>query len=583
MSDSDIKVNSSAEEMEQKNKKKWNYFFKLKKDSNGIGADPKKRKSFMGKVQLLGKTFILPVSLLAFSGILLGIGSGLTNPSTIEQMPWLGVSGLHEILLFFTAIGSVGFMFLPFLFAMAIPLGLATDNKGIAAMSGFLGFATLLVMMQFMANVLPDSLTNENGYIGKSIVTIVGLKTMDIGVLGAIATGLLVFVLHEKFQYINLPAAIGFWTGRRFVPIVTISVFSILGILLVFIWPAFNLGINWIGQGIEYLGWFGPWVYGFTNVMVRPAGLHHLINAMVRFSAVGGRWIDPTNPDSTEIVGALNIYFAQLQSGAPIDYKVTRFLSGGYMPVAIFGLPAAAIAIWTVADKEEKQTVKAVIIPGIIAMAVGGISEPIEFLFLFVAPLLYVFHAVMIGLGYMVMGLLQLKIGNTDGNVIDFIIFGVIQGLDTKWYYVLVVGPIFAAIYYFIFVWYIKWKDIPVIGREKNLSTINTIENDDNLAIPLVKEKKVKLTGSEKAKAAIVTAESYLSLLGGKSNIDILDNCYSRLRVTLKEHVEISQEQVKALGAIGIKWVDPVTVQIVIGPLVEKVKNDIAKIMREQN
>lgn len=545
--------------------KKRNWFFKLKRQHK----IEQSKVTFFSKMQTLGKTFMLPIALLSFCGIFLGIGASLTSSNTIKQIPFFGYDGIYHIFLFIKTIGAIGFTFLPFLFVMAIPLGLASNNKGVAALSGFVAYLSLLVVTNFMIKVLPENLVGSNGYIGKSgaMQDIIGIKAIDFGVLGAILSGLLVFWIHEKTQYIKLPSSIGFWGGTRFVPIASILLFSVIAIPLVFIWPGINLGINYIGYGVKEIGVFGPFIYRFTEVLVKPTGLHHVINQIVRTTAVGG---GPVTINGTEYVGALQIFFAQLNNGIRPTANVTRFLSQGFMPVVMFGLPAAGIAIYFSADREERKMVKSVIIPGIVASAVGGITEPIEFLFLFIAPLLYFVHAVLVGLSYLIVALLAVRIGNTDGNIIDFIIFGLMQGLYTRWYLVLVVGFIYAAIYYVLFYYWIKWKDLATVGRKGQVikeQTKTTQINKLNL-----KQSNKKVSGANNTVAA-----KYLQLLGGKENIKILDNCFTRLRITLNNHVDISDQDVKNLGAIGLKIIDSVTIQIIIGTQVESLKNEIQK------
>ncbi len=536
--------------------------FKNQKNMEKINTK-KSRNGLLNKFQKLGRTFMLPIAMLAFCGILLGIGASLTSNATIVQIPWLKTRGLYDFFVLLKTIGAIGFTFLPFMFAMAIPIGLASDNQGSAAFSGFIGYVTMLFVINFTLNVLPENLTSEGTFIGKSTQSILGIKTMDIGVLGAIFVGLLVYWLHEKFQYISLPNSISFWGGTRFVPIISLLIFSAIAIPTTFIWPCFNQLIYWIGLGVQKVDWFGPFLYRFTESLVRPTGMHHVINTIVRFSAVGGTIVLPSGE---KITGALNIFYKELELGLPISASATRFLSQGYMPTVMFGLPMAAIAIYVLAEKEQKKMVKSVIIPGIVASVVGGITEPLEFLFLFVAPLLYLVHCFYIGLAYMIVGLLQVKIGNTDGNIIDFIVFGLMQGLSTKWYYILLVGPIWGALYFSTFYFYIKYRDVKTIGREalSEEEKITLISNEKNEKIDTSNEVAVK----------------YIELLGGKENIKTLNNCYTRLRITLNKPMNISQEAVKDLGAIAIKYIDDYNIQIIIGPKVEKLKNEIAKLIR---
>ncbi|AUB31563.1 PTS transporter subunit EIIC [Spiroplasma floricola] len=524
----------------------------------------KSKNSLLSKFQKLGRTFMLPIAVMAFCGIFLGIGASLTSEATLTQMPWLKTRGLFDFFVFLKLIGNIGFTFLPFMFAMAIPLGLASDNQGVAALSGFLGYATMLFSINFTINIFPSSWLQEGTFIGRTTKEILGIQTMDIGVLGAIFVGLIIYKLHEKFQYINLPNAISFWGGTRFVPIISILLFSVLALPATFFWPAIAQLLAWVGLVVQKIGVFGPFLYRFTESLVRPTGIHHVINSIIRYTEAGGSWQNPVN---NEIVyGALNIFYEQLKYNQPISAEATRFLSQGYMPTVMFGLPMAGLAIYLLAQKEQKPMVKSIIVPGIVASVVGGITEPIEFLFLFVAPMLYLIHCFFIGMAYLFVALLQVKIGNTDGNIIDFIVFGVIQGLNTKWYYILVIGSIWGFLYFNLFYFYIKLRNVQIIGRTE--------------LTPEEKESIVQKVDKNKVNDFDKVAEKYLHLLGGKENIESLNNCYTRLRITLKETKQIQQEDVKKLGAIAIKYIDELNIQIIIGPRVEKLKNEIAKLMK---
>lgn len=522
-----------------------------------------KKEGILTKIQILSQTFMLPIAMLAFCGILMGIGSSLTGKIQIKQMSWLQTKGIHEFFLFIKTVGFIGFILLPFFFAMSIPLGLASNNKGVAALAGFIAYSTLLFVINFMFNVLPNNWTKSGTYIGNAITEVIGLKTIDLGVLGAILVGLLVFYIHEKFQYIILPNIISFWGGKRFVPLFNLILFSIIGILLIFIWPGIIIAIQCIGFCVQKVGWFGPFLYRFTESLIRPTGLHHIINTSMRFTAVGGTFIDIKN--TKKIVGALNIFFYQLENGLPIDPQYTRFLAQGYMPTVMFGLPAAAIAIYFCSFQENRKMVKSVIIPGIVTSVVSGITESIEFLFLFISPLLYFFHCIMIGCGYMILGLLEVKVGNADGTLIDLIIFGFMQGLQTKWYLVILVGIIFSFVYFVVFYFYIKMFNIQTIGRESkerkqifNISDINLEKDIDFNKI----------------------SNEIIYLLGGKNNIKTLNNCFTRLFIILNHAVNIEEKDFKSIGAIGVIIIEPTNIQIIFDIKTENIKNTIIELIK---
>lgn len=390
--------------------------------------------------QGLGKTFMLPVSLLAFCGIMLGVGSSFASSVTSDILPFLKVPIIKLFFEFIASIGMFAFANLPIMFAMAIPLGLARSDKGVAAFSGYVGFQISNLTINFFlkaSNMLADA--DKMKEAGQSMV--LGIQSIDTGVLGGVIIGILVYKIHEKYRETVLPDAFGFFSGARFVPIATCLIISLISLLVPFIWPVFNGFIINIGNLIGSAGIFGPFLFGLSEGLLRPFGLHHILVAMIRFTQAGGEAIINGEP----VYGALNIFYKQFSEGI-LDPNITRFLSQGKMPSYMFGLPAVALAIYHTAKPENKKLVKGLLISGVVASLIGGITEPLEFIFLFLSPMLYLFHCCMVGLGFMIMGILQVTIGNTDGNLIDFFVFGVLQGLRTKWYLVLLVGIIWFII-----------------------------------------------------------------------------------------------------------------------------------------
>ncbi|WP_278287018.1 PTS transporter subunit EIIC [Clostridium sp. AM58-1XD] len=316
--------------------------------------------------------------------------------------------------------------------------------------------------------------------------------------------------------------------------------------------------INGIGAAISKAGVFGPFLFGAGERALLPFGLHHILVAMIRFTEAGGTQV----VDGQTISGALNIFYAELKAGTAISPAATAFLSQGKMPTFIFGLPAAAAAMYHCARTENKNAVKGLFISGVIASAVTGITEPIEFLFLFVSPMLYVFHAIMTGLGFMVMALLNVTIGNTDGGILDFLIFGVLQGTKTRWYLVIIVGIIWAFIYYNVFKYVIMKKNLMTPGRAVLQNQAVQGEFD---------QKKSKKTQYDTA--------AILAALGGKENIDSLDNCVTRLRMVVKDANSIDADKLAALGALGVMKLDEHNVQVIIGTKVAAVKGALDELM----
>lgn len=504
--------------------------------------------------QGLGKTFMLPVALLAFMGLILGIGSSFTSPSTVEAFPFLGQPVLQILFSYMSTIGGFAFTYLPVLFAMAIPMGLVRYEKGVAAISGFIGYVIMNLAINFYL-VETDRLVNADELRQAGQGMVMGIQTIEMGVLGGIIVGIIVYVLHNRFYAIKLPDAFAFFGGARFVPIITALTFSVVGILIPMIWPIFALGIASVGAIIQGAGAFGPFLFGAGERFLLPFGLHHILVAMIRFTEAGGTEV----VNGQTVSGALNIFYAQLQSGTNISSSATAFLSQGKMPTFMFGLPAVALAIYHTAFPENRKKIKGLLISGVIATLVTGITEPIEFLFLFVAPLLFVIHAILTGLGFMVMSLLNVKIGNTDGGILDFMIFGVMQGTDTKWYLVLVVGAVWFAIYYAVFRYAITKFNLKTPGREE-------VKED---------EEESSTSPTDSSYAAQV-----LQALGGKENLQSLDNCITRLRLVVTDMDQVNEqvlkEQCKVLGVVKL---DAHNVQVIIGPQVGVLKSQIEKLI----
>ncbi|MCO8294357.1 maltose/glucose-specific PTS transporter subunit IIBC [Tetragenococcus halophilus] len=517
----------------------------------------KKKSGLWEFFQGLGKTFMLPVALLAFMGIVLGVGSAFSSPAIIEQFPFLENQVLQVIFRFLSTIGGFAFTYLPALFAMAIPLGLVRKEKGVAAFSGFVGYVIMNLTINFYleeTNLLAEA--NNLQESGQGMVF--GIQTLEMGVLGGIIAGVIVYHLHKRFYNIQLSDSFAFFSGVRFVPIITSLVMGVVGLIIPMIWPFFAMIITGIGSTIQHAGVFGPFLFGAGERLLLPFGLHHILVAMIRFTEAGGAAVINGN----EIFGALNIFYAELQNNMPISPNVTAFLSQGKMPTFMFGLPAAAFAMYRTAKPENQSKVKGLLISGVIAAFVTGITEPIEFLFLFISPLLWVFHVIMTGLGFLLMNLLGVTIGNTDGGVLDFLIFGVMQGSQTRWWVVLIVGACWFAIYYFVFKTVILKRDLATPGREK---IVEETEYSD---------KEVNYT-----KHGSFDAKSILTALGGAENIESLDNCITRLRLVLNSAKKVDDEQLKSLGALGVVHLDDQNVQVIIGTKVTTVRNALEELI----
>lgn len=452
-------------------------------------------------------------------------------------------------------VGSFAFSFLPVMFAIAIPLGMARENKGVAAFSGFVGFAVLNLGTNFYltaAGVLPTS--DPLVLKANNIQNILGIQSIDTGILGAVIVGIIVYRLHERFHTIRLPDALAFFGGTRFVPIVTTVVLGLCGTVIPLIWPWFAAGITGLGWVINSAGAFGPMLFGTGERLLLPFGLQHILVALIRFTEAGGTM----EVCGHSVSGALTIFRAQLSCPTTTGFaeSATRFLSQGKMPAFLGGLPCAALAMYHCAKPENRHKIKGLLISGVVACVVGGTTEPIEFLFLFVAPFLYLIHALLTGLGFTVMALLGVTIGNTDGNIIDFVVFGILHGTATKWYLVPVVAAVWFVGYYAIFRFAIQRFNIKTPGRESDSAV------------------------SQSAPAGAVGKSGYnvpaiLAALGGPDNIITLDNCITRLRLSVNDMNRVDDAALKANRAIGVVHLNEHNLQVVIGPQVQSVKDEL--------
>ena len=496
---------------------------------------------------------MLPVALMAFMGLLLGLGSSFSSPITIDAFPFLGNSILQVVFKYMSAIGGFAFNNLAVMFAMAIPLGLAKKEKGVAAFSGFVGYMVMNLAINFylgLTNQLADADAMQKA--GQSLV--LGVQTIEMGVLGGIITGIIVYNLNKKYCTIQLPDSFAFFGGARFVPIITSLVMAVVGIILPIIWPIFAFLINGVGALIHGAGPFGPMLFFSGERLLLPFGLHHILVATIRFTQAGGTMLI----DGHQVSGALNIFYSELQNHLPISHSATQFLSQGKMPTFMFGLPGAALAMYHTAKPENRAKIKGLLISGFIATFITGITEPIEFLFLFISPFLWLFHVFMTGFGALVVSLLGVNIGNTDGGVLDFLIFGVMQGTQTKWYLIPIVGIFWFLAYYFTFKKFILWRDLKTPGREVATE-------------PEYTDAEIRTSGN----AGGYDIPGILKALGGKSNIVTLDNCITRLRLIVKDGSIINDEELQKLGALGVVHLDDTSVQVIIGTKVTTVRNGL--------
>ncbi|HCX00394.1 MAG TPA: PTS maltose transporter subunit IICB, partial [Pantoea sp.] len=497
------------------------------------------------------------------AGIFLGLAAAMQNPAiTGDAFAQMQVPQL--IIGFIRKVAGALFANLPVFFAVASAIGLAKAEKPTAAFAAVIGYiamnvginATLAAKGLTAATTTPEALQKAGMDQTAAMMTsaeyiqMLGIFTYNMSVLGGVIAGLLTVMLHNRFYTQQLPTAISFFGGRRFVPIVTVVFLPLVGVLLALIWPTLGAGIAWVGQMIGKSGQYGAFLLGTAERILIPTGLHHILNETVRFTPIGGI----ATVDGQTLVGALNIFNASLThpGSVPDDTlrNATQFLAQGKIPVMMFGLPAAALAIYHTARPEHKQRVKALMMAGALTSFTTGITEPLEFCFIFVSPVLYLMHALLTGLSFMLMSMLHLMIGNVQGGVIDLVVFGILGGSKTHWWWTLALGALYAPLYYYGFRFIITRMGVETPGRE----------SDD--------EKPQQVAAGERTRVII-------SGLGGEANIEDVDCCFTRLRVRVKDMKEVVDQTLLTTGANGINRVSEHDIQVIYGPQVEKIANEV--------
>ncbi|MGM9986752.1 MAG: glucose-specific PTS transporter subunit IIBC [Bacillaceae bacterium] len=515
-------------------------------------------KSFFGVLQRIGKALMLPVALLPAAGILLGFGNAFQNTTLLEKLPFLQADWFQLVARVMEQSGDIIFGNLPVLFAVGVAVGLA-DGEGVAALAAIIGYLIMnktmnVIVFRNLADVTTDGqtlsvadqitkLVSENPAYGN----VLGIPTLQSGVFGGIIVGVLAAYCYNRFYNITLPAFLGFFAGKRFVPIVTAASALILGIIMSFLWPPIQNGLNYFSESMISANLtLAAFIFGVVERALIPFGLHHIFYSPFWFEF--GSYVD-LNGDIVR--GDQRIFFAQLKDGVPLT--AGTFMTGKY-PFMMFGLPAAALAMYQEAKPENKKIAAGILGSAALTAFLTGITEPIEFSFLFVAPLLFAVHCIFAGLSFMTMHLLNVKIGMTfSGGLIDYLLFGVLQN-RTAWWLVIPFGLVLAVIYYFLFRFLIRKFDLKTPGREVvETKTTTTTTNDD---LPY----------------------EVLAAFGGASNIDKLDACITRLRVTVKDKGQVNKERLKELGAAGVLEVGN-NIQAIYGPLADILKGQMRDIM----
>ena len=519
------------------------------------------KDKIFGVLQRVGRSFMLPIALLPVAGLLLGIGSSFTNETMLAAYGLNSV--IHPGTLIYTILdvmsqtGNAVFNNLALLFAMGVAIGMARKEKEVAALSGAVAYIIMNTAIQAMINAAGG----VEAMPANSTITMLGITTLQMGVFGGIVVGLGVAALHNKFYKIELPQVLAFFGGTRFVPIVSSIVYLVVGIAMFYIWPVVQNGIAALGALVLASGYAGTFIYGLLERALIPFGLHHVFYMPFWQTAVGGTAII----DGVTVTGAQNIFFAELASKSTTVFSVsaTRFMAGKF-PFMMFGLPGAALAMYQCAKPEKKKAAGGLLLSAALTAFLTGITEPLEFTFIFVALPMYAVHCVLAGLSFMLMHILNVGVGMTfSGGLIDLVLFGVMQGnAKTHWVWVVVVGAVYFVLYYIIFRFMISKFDYKTPGRddaeEVKLYTRADV-NARNAASGSVP------AGNDPVSALIVEG------LGGAANLADVDCCATRLRCTVKDAALVKQDVLKASGASGVICKGN-GVQVVYGPKVAVIK-----------
>lgn len=525
------------------------------------------KDKIFGVLQRVGRSFMLPIALLPVAGLLLGIGSSFTNATTIETYhlgKFIYEGGvLYTILDIMSKTGSAVFDNLALLFAMGVAIGMAKKEKEVAALSGAIAY----IVMNTTISALITAKGGVEAMAENSTTSVLGITTLQMGVFGGILVGLGVAALHNKFYKTELPQVLSFFGGTRFVPIVSTVTYLIVGIIMFYLWPVVQLGISKLGVLVLNSGYAGTWIYGILERALIPFGLHHVFYMPFWQTELGGSMMI----DGNMVAGAQNIFFAELASKSTEVFSVsaTRFMAGKF-PFMIFGLPAAAFAMYKTARPEKKKVVGSLLLSAALTSMITGITEPLEFTFLFVAPLMYAVHCVLAGLSYMLMHILNVGVGMTfSGGLIDMTLFGVLQGnAKAHWIWIVVVGLIYAVVYYFVFYFMITKMNLKTPGREPDDVEPKLYRRSD------VNEAKAAKVKSADKRASDVVSAMILKGLGGKDNLSDVDCCATRLRVTVNDASKVMDDMLKASGASGVIHKGN-GVQVIYGPKVSVIKSDL--------
>ncbi|MBF0206210.1 MAG: PTS transporter subunit EIIC [Oligoflexia bacterium] len=532
-------------------------------------------KGSFAVLQQVGKSLMLPVAILPAAGMLLAFGNAFQNPETLRYLSFLNADWIQLAARMMEQAGGVVFSNLALLFAIGVAVGLSA-GEGVAGLAATVGFLIMNVTMGLIKGVTPATLAGHD----PSFASVLGIPTLQTGVFGGIIIGVVAAKIYNSYHNVSLPSYLGFFAGKRFVPIVTAMAALVIGVIMSFVWPYIQGGLSAFSHNmIEANLTLSAFVFGVIERALIPFGLHHIFYNPFWFQF--GSYM---NKAGHLVNGDQAIFFAQLKDG--VAFTAGTFM-GGKFPFMMFGLPAAALAIYQEAAANRKKVVAGIMLSAALTSFLTGITEPIEFTFLFVAPVLFGIHCIFAGLSFMTMHILNVKIGMTfSGGVIDYILFGVLPN-RTQWWLVIPIGLVLAVIYYFGFRFAIRYFDLKTPGREDNSNEDNADkDNTDNKVAKIATSTSTASAPASAASGAAVAnkslAREVLARLGGGANIISIDACITRLRIEVKDSSIIDKAGLKSLGAAGVLEVGN-SVQVVFGPKSDQLREEIKQIMNSNS
>lgn len=521
---------------------------------------------FFAGAQNLGKSFMLPIAVLPAAGLLLGVGGTFSNPVSIQAYPFLNNAVLQAVFVVMRLCGSAVFDNLSLLFAVGIAVGLARSDRGSAGLAGVLSFLVMNKAINAMLTIT-GTLAAAADLNGKGQAMVLGIQTLQTGVLGGILAGILAAWVQRRYGKTELPAMLAFFSGSRFIPIVTSFFAVFLGVALFYAWPPVQAGILHLGGLVEKTGYVGTLFYGMILKCLIPFGLHHLFYLPFWLTSLGGEVV----VNGTPVQGTQKIFFAQLADPNVTQYYigVARFMAGRFSDF-MFGLPGAALAIYHAAKPENRRAVGSLMASAALTSFVTGITEPLEFAFMFCAPLLYGVHIVLTGVAFMMSHVLQITVGQTfSGGLIDFLLFGVLQGnAKTNWVLMPVLGVGMFFLYYVSFSALIRLLNLKTPGREDETAEVMDTAPAAVVAAP------VAVAPAAATDPRTVRAAGIVAALGGRDNIADVDCCATRLRVTVKDPAKVQKDNFLQHGSKGA-FISGQGVQVVFGPHVTLIKSEV--------